>query len=77
MLKCRTVDDLPFLIFYDDPDRKPELLIGEDVARTRFAQVAASWNAHLFVKIASSAGDSEFRTRNATLASDDEKKTTS
>lgn len=71
------MEDIPFLIFYDDPDRKPELLIGETVARTRFAQVAESWNAHLFVKVASTAGDSEFRNCNATLSSDDEKKTTS
>lgn len=50
-------DQVPYLIYFDDADRKPEPVVGGKRARYRFSQVSISWNAHLFAKIASNSRD--------------------
>jgi hypothetical protein len=83
--KCRSIDeansthaqeveeqeDALFLIYYDDRDMKPEILVGESGARARFAQVSVSWNAHLFGKIESNSHDSQFADANVKLREKD------
>jgi hypothetical protein len=51
------VEEVPYFIVFDDQDRKPELVIGAERAVIRFKQVSASWNAHLYVKVASNSRD--------------------
>lgn len=53
-------DEVPYLIVFDDQDRKPELCIGSEVARLRYEQISMSWNAHLYVKIDSNSRDCEW-----------------
>ena len=61
---CPNCEDALFLIYYDDRDMKPEILVGESAARARFEQVSVSWNAHLFGKVASNSNDSQFYNAN-------------
>jgi hypothetical protein len=63
------LDSVPFLVYFDDYERRPEVIIGEAAARERFRQVSASWNAHLFVKVASNTRDDTYAKANAVLAS--------
>lgn len=46
-----------YLIMFDDHDVKPEIVIGESIARRRYDQLSNSWNAHLFVKLDSNSSD--------------------
>lgn len=50
-------DGVPYLIVFDDADRAPELVIGGTRALYRFKELSASWNAHLFARIASNSCD--------------------
>ena len=59
-------DQVPYLIVYDDVDQVNEQVIGGTRARYRFKQISGSWNAHLFVKIASNSQDEKYPS--ATLA---------
>lgn len=46
-----------WLIWYEDPDHKPEVFVGEgaeEAARRRFAQARDAWSCHLFQRIADS-----------------------
>lgn len=56
-------------IIFDDYDRRPETWISEKAARARFEAISGSWNAHLFVKIASNSRDDPRAGNNAVLAS--------
>jgi len=49
--------EVPYLIVFEDHDRENELVIGDWRAAIRFKQISASWNAHLFGKIASNSRD--------------------
>lgn len=60
-----------WLIYFDDYDRRPEIITAEDAARKRYWQISASWNAHLFVKVQSNSRDCPYYAANATLASPD------
>lgn len=53
-------DQVPYLIYFDDVDRKPEMIIGGARAQYRFQQISGSWNAHLFVKISSNSSDDKY-----------------
>jgi len=53
-------DQVPYLIYFDDADRKPEMIIGGTRAQYRFKQISGSWNAHLFAKIASNSQDDKY-----------------
>jgi hypothetical protein len=44
-------ESVPYVIFFDDADCKPEMIIGREAAMRRYEQISDSWNAHLFVKI--------------------------
>lgn len=59
-------DEVPYLIVFDDQERKPEMAIGRQRADIRFEQISASWNAHLYVKIASNSRDCHYQ--NATIS---------
>jgi len=48
---------VPYMIVFDDADRPPELIIGKASAEIYYRRVSLSWNAHLFVKIASNSRD--------------------
>lgn len=53
-------EDCPHLIWYDDQDRKPEMLAGHGArtaAAKRFQQISQQWNAHLFVRIEKNSRD--------------------
>lgn len=52
-----------FLIHYDDQDMRPETWTGEAAGRARFKAISTSWNAHLFVKVASNSRD-DYRANN-------------
>ncbi|QAZ38464.1 hypothetical protein C1M51_02955 [Methylibium sp. Pch-M] len=68
---AQAVPDLskvPFLIYFDDYDRRPGVVVGEAAAREVFRQISVNWNAHLFVKIASNTRDDRYARHNATLA---------
>lgn len=54
------INEVPHLIFFDDRDRPPELLIGRERALLRYAQISTSWNAHLFFKIDSNSRDCRY-----------------
>lgn len=60
------VDRVPYIIYFDDADRTPELIVGREAALKRYEQISMSWNAHLFVKIDSNSRDCEYP--NAVLA---------
>lgn len=60
-------DQVPYLIVYDDVDQESEPVIGATRAAYRFGQISASWNAHLYVKIASNSRNCKYP--NAALAS--------
>ncbi len=60
-----------WLIYFDDYDRRPEIITNEDAARERYRQISESWNAHLFVKVQSNSRDCPYYAANATLASPD------
>lgn len=51
------LDKVPFMIVFDDADRPPELIIGKANAEIYYRRISMSWNAHLFVKIASNSRD--------------------
>jgi hypothetical protein len=53
-------DQVPYLIVFDDQDRENEPVIGGTRAHYRFKQISGSWNAHLFVKIASNSRDEKY-----------------
>lgn len=63
-------DQVPYLIYFDDADRKPEMVIGGTRAQYRFKQISGAWNANLFAKIASNSKDDKYpcATLAATLA---------
>lgn len=56
-----------FLIHYDDQDQRPEIWTGEAAGRARFKAVGQSWNAHLFVKVASNSRDDMHANDNAPM----------
>lgn len=56
------------LIYFDDADRRPEIIQGERAARHRYGQISVAWNAHLFVKLDSNTRDEPFAKCNAALA---------
>lgn len=59
-----------YLILFDDIEVPAETMHGADVARRRFEQISGSWNAHLFVKVASNSRDDRCAASNAKLATD-------
>lgn len=59
-----------FLIHYDDQDQRPEIWTGEAAGRARFKTVGMSWNAHLFVKVASNSRDDIYADSNAPMLDD-------
>lgn len=61
-------DRVPYLIVFDDQDQKDEQVIGRARARFRFKQISGSWNAHLFVKIASNSRDEPYPSAAASTA---------
>jgi hypothetical protein len=50
-------DNVPYLIMFDDADRKPEIYLGRKAAMCRYEQISVSWNAHLYVKVDSNSAD--------------------
>lgn len=54
---CPPLSEEFFLIFFDDADVPPEVILGREAAERRFAAISASWNAHLFQRIASNCPD--------------------
>lgn len=57
-------DQVPYLIVFDDAARANETVIGGTRANYRFKEISASWNAHLFAKIASSSLDGRYASHN-------------
>ena len=56
-------DDCLHIIWYDDADRKPEVLAGHGArhaAMERFKQISWQWNAHLFVRIEKNSRDAPY-----------------
>lgn len=47
----------PYLIQFDDADRRPEVWTDRAAAHHRYREISVSWNAHLFVKIDSNSRD--------------------
>ncbi len=47
----RLVPGTPYLIHFDDADRRPEIWTDRAAAHHRYREISASWNAHLFVKV--------------------------
>ncbi len=56
-----------FLVLFDDRDRRPEIVVGESVARERFKQIGSQYNAHLFVKLESNSSDDPYYDCNASF----------
>lgn len=61
-------DQAVFAIVYDDTEKPHEVIIGQAIAHARFAQISASWNAHLFGKIKSNSRDTRYYLNNVALA---------
>lgn len=56
-------EDCPHMIVFDDSDRKPVMLAGaaaKEAAQKTFDKIGQTYNAHLFVRIASSSKDDEY-----------------
>lgn len=60
------LDDVLFMVVFDDADRTPRIVKGYGPAKAYFRRISMSWNAHLFVKIESNSRDEKHA--NATLA---------
>ena len=52
-------DDLTYLIFFDDTDKRPAMIRGGRAARKIYADMSVSWNAYLFVLIDSNSRDNQ------------------
>jgi hypothetical protein len=57
-------DAYVWAIVFDDTARPPEFQFTESAARYRFGRVSISWNAHLFVKVASNSRDDPHASKN-------------
>ncbi len=53
-------DRAVYLIYFDDQDVKPKIVIGEAAAMAVFKRVSMNWNAHLFGKLKSNSRDDRY-----------------
>lgn len=58
------LEHIPYLIYFDDKEKEPIVIIGYTNAMKTFEQISQSWNAHLFVKIASNSRDDPYSNSN-------------